>query len=623
MFEIVTIFILSIQPLYSQPPEIPMRDFFKNPEKAVFQLSPDGNYISFVAPYEHRMNIHIQKRGSVNVKRITSVTDRDIWTYLWKGNERILFLKDKGGDENYHIFATDLDGDSIKDLTPFDSVQVRIVDELKENDTDILIEMNKRLRQVFDVYRLNTLTGELKPTAENPGNITGWITDHDGNIRAALTTDGVNTRVLFRETTKDTFSIILTTTFKDKFQPLFFTFDNQNLFALSNIGRDKSAIVEFNPRTAKEIKVIYEHPEVDLGGMDYSRLRKVLTTINFTTWKFEIKILDKETEKIYAEFQKKFNGYNIYISAHNLNEDIFIVDIFNDKVTVQYFLYEKDKNRITLLADATPWLKEQDLADMKPISYTARDGLTIHGYLTLPKGEVQNNLPVIIYPHGGPWWRDDWQFRPDVQFLANRGYAVLQMNFRISTGYGKEFWMKGFKQWGRAMQDDITDGVRWLIDQGIADPKRIGIYGGSYGGYATLAGLAFTPDLYACGVDFVGVSNLFTFLNSLPPYWEPYRQMWYERIGDPKKDSAMLAAVSPVFHVDRIKAPLFVAQGANDPRVNINESNQIVDALRKRGVEVEYLVKENEGHGFGNEENLFDFYEKMEKFLDKHLKKRN
>jgi len=259
------------------------------------------------------------------------------------------------------------------------------------------------------------------------------------------------------------------------------------------------------------------------------------------------------------------------------------------------------------------------MAEMKAISYKTRDGLTIHGYLTVPKGMPPKNLPVVVNPHGGPWYRDSWTFNPEVQFLANRGYAVFQMNFRGSVGYGKAFWEASFKQWGKTMQDDITDGVNCLIKEGIADPKRIAIYGGSYGGYATLAGVTFTPDLYACAVDYVGVSNLFTFLKTIPPYWKPMLDMMYEMVGDPQKDSALLAASSPVFHVDKIKVPLMVAQGAKDPRVNIDESNQIVNALKQRGVEVEYLVKENEGHGFANEENRFDFYEAMEKFLAKHL----
>ena len=271
------------------------------------------------------------------------------------------------------------------------------------------------------------------------------------------------------------------------------------------------------------------------------------------------------------------------------------------------------------VADLRPWIDPAHMAEMKPISYTSRDGLTIHGYLTLPVGRTAKNLPVVINPHGGPWARDEWGFNPEVQLLANRGYAVLQMNFRGSTGYGRSFWEASFKQWGRTMQDDISDGVQWLIDQGIADPDRVAIYGASYGGYATLAGITFTPELYAAAVDYVGVSNMFTFMNTVPPYWEPFKKMMYEMVGDPVKDSVMLREVSPVFHVDRIQCPLFIAQGATDPRVNKDESDQVVEALRARGVEVQYMVKDNEGHGFRNEENRFEFYEAMDAFLDQHI----
>jgi dipeptidyl aminopeptidase/acylaminoacyl peptidase len=295
------------------------------------------------------------------------------------------------------------------------------------------------------------------------------------------------------------------------------------------------------------------------------------------------------------------------------------VRTFSDRSLGAYYFYDLKSKDFKKLADVSPWLNEQDMVPMKPIKYQSRDGLTINGYLTLPKGVAARNLPVVVNPHGGPWYRDTWGFNPEVQFLANRGYAVLQVNFRGSTGYGRKFWESSFKQWGKTMQDDITDGVQWLIKQGIADPKRIGIYGGSYGGYATLAGLVYTPDLYAVGVDYVGVSNLFTFLKSIPPYWKPYLEMLYEMIGNPEKEKDLLTAASPVFHSKNIKVPLLIAQGANDPRVNKAESDQMVEALKARGIEVPYIVKANEGHGFANEENRFEFYRAMEEFLGKHL----
>ncbi len=598
---------------------IPVRDFFKNPEKAYFQISPDGKYISFTQPYQSRMNIFVQARGSSEAKRATSITDRDIAEYFWKGNERLMYLKDFGGDENFHLFAATVDGSKETDLTPFAGVKVQVIDDLKDHDTDVIIGMNKRNKEIFDAYRLNVITGKVTMVAENPGNITRWMTDHDGRIRLAMTSDGVNTSILYRETEQDTFKTILTTNFKEDFSPLFFTFDNKQIYVSSNLGRDKSVIVRYDLANAKEVEVLYQDPDYDVAGLSYSRLRKVLTTVEYTTWKSVRKYLDKETETVYAGLEKKFPGYDVFLTFNNKNEDVFICRTMNDRTLGSYYLYEKAGNKLTKLADRNPWLNESDLAVMKPVSYKSRDGLTINGYLTLPLGKEPKNLPVIVNPHGGPWARDVWGFNPEVQFLANHGYAVFQMNFRGSTGYGRAFWEASFKQWGKTMQDDITDGVNWLIKEGIADPKRVAIYGASYGGYATLAGVVFTPDLYKCAVDYVGVANLFTFLRAIPPYWKPYLDMFYEMVGDPAKDSTLFVATSPVFHADKIKVPLLVAQGAKDPRVNVMQANQMVDELKKRGIEVEYMVKENEGHGFANEENRFEFYEAMEKFLAKHL----
>jgi dipeptidyl aminopeptidase/acylaminoacyl peptidase len=412
---------------------------------------------------------------------------------------------------------------------------------------------------------------------------------------------------------------VITTSFKETLTPVLFTFDNKNLYCISNLGRDKTAVVEFDPVTAKEVKVIYENPEADIVGLDYSKLRKVLTVAYYETDKLEKHFLDSAMQQIDDKIARQIPEYIFQITRMSKDETKMLAYVTSDRYFGGYYLYDQTADAFSKLADFKPWLKEENMAVMKPITYQSRDGLTIHGYLTLPKGVKAKNLPVVVNPHGGPWARDSWGFNPEVQFLANRGYAVLQMNFRGSTGYGRQFWESSFKQWGRTMQNDITDGVKWLISEGIADSNRIAIYGGSYGGYATLAGITLTPEIYACAVDYVGVANMFTFMQTIPPYWEPLRQMFYEMVGDPVKDSLLLAEVSPVNHVARIRCPLFVAQGANDPRVNINESNQIVDSLRNMGVTVEYMVKDNEGHGFYNQENQFDFYRAMETFLATHI----
>ena len=604
-----------------KPPLVALEDFFKNADKTGWQISPDGEYISYRSSYLGRMNVFVRRISDSAGIPVTFDSVRPIFQYQWKGN-RILYLQDVGGDENFQLFSVSIDGKDQKALTPFPKVRTMILNDLRYvpgKEKEVMIQMNKRDARYFDPYSINIESGELKELYKNDKNFESWYTDHNGVIRLATKTDGVNITLYHRATEADPFDSLLTTSYKEAFYPNLFTFDNKNIYVASNIGRDKTAIVEYDLAARKEIREIYSNPEYDVDGVNYSPKRKVLQSAFFTSWKNEQHFIDKEAEAEYTKMKDKFKGYEIAIYGNNNEEDKFIVWTGNDKLHSKFYFYDRKSGETKYLATGRPWLKEEDMATMKPIEYKSRDGLTIHGYLTLPKGVEAKNLPVIVNPHGGPWARDVWGFNNEVQFLANRGYAVLQMNFRGSTGYGKAFWLKGSKEWGKKMQDDITDGVNWLIKEGIADKKRVAIYGGSYGGYATLAGVAFTPDLYSCAVDYVGVSNMFTFMNTIPPYWEPFKKQMYELVGDPVKDSALLAEVSPALHVGNIKAPLFIAQGANDPRVNKAESDQVVEALKKRGVSVEYMVKNDEGHGFANENNRIDFYKAMEKFFDKHL----
>jgi dipeptidyl aminopeptidase/acylaminoacyl peptidase len=603
--------------------QIPLEDFFKNPEKSSYQISPDGSFYSFMAPYKNRMNIFIQKIGDSSVTQLTFEEARDIAGYFWPNNEQIVFLKDEAGDENFHLFGVNIDGSNSLSFTDFDDVRAQIIDDLPDQKDFVIIGLNKRNKQVFDPYRLNLKTGEISILAENPGNIQSWMFDHEGKLRVATAiVDGVNQSILYRESEEDEFKTIITTNFKEGFNPQFFTFDNKNIIGSSNLGRDKYAIVEFDPISAKEVKVLYANDDYDVNRVGYSRKRKVITTAYFESWKSERHYFDSTSKETFERIQKQLAGYEIGISGVNKDENIFILRTYSDKSLGAYYIYNSKDDKMEKIVEVSPWIDENEMSNQLPITYQSRDGLKINGYLTLPKGynmENAKNLPVVINPHGGPWARDSWGFNPEVQFLANRGYAVLQMNFRGSTGYGRKFFEASFKKWGREMQDDITDGTQWLIDKGIVDSSKIAIYGGSYGGYATLMGLVKEPQMYAAGVDYVGVSNMFTFMKTIPPYWEPMLEMMYEMVGDVEKDSVMLREVSPVFHVDKIKAPLFIAQGANDPRVNVDESDQMVKAMKEKGVEVEYLVKKDEGHGFRNEENRFEFYRAMEKFLNQQL----
>ena len=604
----------------SEPPLIPMEDFFKNPETASFSISPDGKKLAYTKPWNRRLNVFVRDIDSQKETQLTSATERDIAGFFWKGSDRIAYMQDTGGDENFHVYIVDISGGKPRELTPFPGVKTYVQDDLEEDPKHMLISMNKNNPEVFDVYRCDINTGDLSLIAENPGNITGWMTDHAGQLRVAYETDGVNQSLLYRSEEGQPFQKLLTTSFKDTFSPLFFSYDNKLLYVASNLSQDKTAIYGYDPEQRKTLSKIYSHPNVDVSRLLSSKKHKKITGVAYTTDKSYYYFFDKDRARLQKDLEAKFPGTYVVVTDMDDDESRIICATYSDKARGTYYLYDRKTDQIEKLAELAPWLKEKQMAAMKPIKYQSRDGLTIHGYLTRPLGvATSKRLPLVVIPHGGPSSRNGWGFNPEAQFLANRGAAVLQINFRGSTGYGKAFWKAGFKQWGKAMQNDITDGVLWLIKQGIVNKDRVAIYGGSYGGYAALAGATFTPDLYACAVSYVGPSNLFTLLASIPPYWEPLREMEYEMIGDPVKDKELLTDASPVFHADKIRIPLLVAQGANDPRVKKAESDQIVEAAKKNGADVVYMIKDNEGHGFHNEENRFDFYRAMEEFFQKHL----
>lgn len=606
--------------------QIPLEDFFRNSERTGYQLSPDGSYISYMAPYKDRLNVFVRRVNETDEHaiRITNETERSVAGYMWADNQRLLYMKDTAGDENYQLYGVHRDGSDDRAYTAFDGVRTSLIDDLEEQQGVVMIGMNKRNPEVFDPYRLNIETGELTLLAENPGNIQGWMTDHDGRLRVATAiVDGVNTQILYRDTEDEPFKPVLTTNFRDVVSFMEFTPDNKEVYAATNLHRDKTILVRMNPATCEELEVLYENERYDIASISYSRKRKKLLSVYCTGHKEPVRhYFDAEEEQLRQRIKAHFPNQRYGIADTDKAEKNYLIYVGGDRTRGSYWHYNALTDEAKKIADLAPWIKSDEMNAMHPVCYTTRDGLQIEAYLTLPDGltpDTAKQLPVVVNPHGGPWARDCWGYSSEVQFLSNRGYAVFQMNFRGSTGYGRHFLEASYKQWGLKMQDDITDGVKWLIEQGIANPNRIAIYGGSYGGYATLAGLTFTPDLYACGIDYVGVSNLFTFMQTIPPYWRPMLEMMYEQVGHPEHDADQLAATSPALHADKIKVPLFVAQGANDPRVNKAESDQMVEALRQRGVVVEYMVKDNEGHGFHNQENRFDFYRAMERFLKAHL----
>ena len=623
---------------------IPLEDFFRKPERAMVRLSPDGRRIAWLEPVTltnaasaevRRMNLFVAELGDTaegfepgSAVQRTAIAERDVAGYFFADADHLIYAMDQGGDENWHLWVVGAEAGEPRDLTPFEGVQCSIVDDLEDEPGEVLFQMNQRDPERFDVYRLDITTGEMEVVAENPGNVQSWITDHDGYLRLATTTDGVNTSLLYRATELNEFRVIGTYDFKESVTPIGFTFDNQSLWVASNVGRERTAIFEMDPDAGKLGELIFEHDEVDVAHLLRSKKRRVTCGVAYEVDVLHREFWDARRAALQTYLDERLPDAVNNLTSFDRGEERYVVHSASDRTVGSYYLLDAPfdpKNEggtigftLTHLFDLAPWLDADALCEMRPIRYTARDGREIPGYLTLPK-DASGPVPLVVHPHGGPWVRDSWGFRPEIQFLANRGFAVLQMNYRGSTGYGRDHWQSAFGEWGLAMQDDVTDGAKWAIAQGIADPERVAIYGGSYGGYATLSGITKTPELYRCAVDYVGVSNLFTWIEAFPPYWRPFLEMVYEMVGHPERDKERFEATSPIFHIDKIQCPLFVAQGANDPRVRQEESEQIVAALREKNIPVEYLLKEDEGHGFQNEENRFEFYRAMEAFFAKHL----
>jgi len=597
--------------------------FFQSRPKTDFKISPDGRHIAYSGTRDNRHGIFIRKIGQTPDLRLLD-SESDFNSFFWGNNDCLLYLQDNHGDENYKLYRINIHNREIKCLTNFENVQTNLLDNPRTLDGYILITMNQRDAKLFDPYRLNVMTGELTLLYKNPGNWHGWMADNAGVIRFAR-----SNVLLYRKDDKSEFREVLTLGSDDVFDPKCFTPGNNHVYAYSNIGRDKTAIVEFDPDEGKEVKVLFASPDYDAFGDDERDLftcsqgAHELLYARYTAEKRELKFFDEKLGDTYQWLKKRIgSGYEINFASHADDFTRFIIHVSSDRLEGIYYYYDSQSGDLVELANDSPWFDEKEMAEMNPIRFRARDGLMIHGYLTLPKGLKPQGLPLVVNPHAGPQWRNSWIFDLRTQFLANRGYAVLQVNFRGSTGYGKAFLRAGFKQWGLKIQDDITDGLNWLIEQGIADKNRVAIFGWSFGGYAALAGVTFTPELYACGIDLWGISNYFSWYRSFPPYWESALGQINERWGDIIKDSVQMYQTSPVFHIDRIKAPLLIFQGANDVRVKRGQSDEMVEALRKNNKEVEYVLIEKAGHGITDEQQQILHMKKIEEFLARHMNNR-
>ncbi|ACY15703.1 alpha/beta fold hydrolase [Haliangium ochraceum] len=609
--------------------------FFGDPLITASQISPDGRFIAFIKPYRGVRNLWVVATGEdFDSARPLSANERALDGYFWScDGQHLLFVKDSGGDENYHVYAVAPEAEAeaetgvpaARDLTDIEGVRAIILDVPKNHPGALIVGLNDRDPSLHDVYRVDIATGERTLVYENRAGAFAIGFDSDGGLRLAMRQLPDGSQELLR-VDGDTLTPIYHTKVEETATPLHVLGDGSRAYISTNRGDDVDLqrLMLLDLATG-ETELVEEDPEaeVDLGGAIFHPQTEELLATYYVGDYERIYAADDAVAADLAFLREELPRGTLAISSTTLDLSTWLVTVSSDVDPGSVYVYQRAARSVELLYRSRPDLPSEHLAEMQPVRYRARDGLAIPGYLTLPRGVEAKGLPVVIHPHGGPWARDVWGYDPYAQFLANRGYAVLQPNFRSSTGYGKAFLHAGDRSFGTgAMQHDISDGVQWLIDEGIADPERVCIFGGSYGGYATLAGVTFTPDLYTCGVPYVAPSNLITLIESFPAYWRPFMQgTWYARVGDPaiEADRADLLARSPLAFVDRIEVPLLVVHGANDPRVKQHESDQLVVALREKGHEVEYIVAPDEGHGFRGSENRLALAVALERFLGKHL----
>lgn len=601
---------------------IPREVLFGNPERSSVKISPDGTMLAFRAPVDGVMNAWVQPLEGGEPRALTSYTDRPIGSLGWAWNgEQLLFSKDEGGDENFHVFSVDVDDAEVRDLTPVDGARAGIADTSRDHPDEIMVNMNDENPQYMNVYRVNTRTGERSLVERNDGYL-GYILDDDWVVRGrvAMNQDGDLVNEL-RDSGSDEWYEFMTIPSGEMMTTTIsgFSKDGSKLYGASSIGRDKAALVWWEPRKggAASPHVVFESDKADVSGgvANPDTYEPEAVTVNYL--RPEWHVLDESIAADIAALQKLDQG-DFGVSSRSKDNTKWIVAYNRDNGPPRFWLWDRPSQQGTFLFTTWPALEGAPLATMKGVEIQTRDGLTMPSYLTVPQGSSGKNLPMVLFVHGGPWARDSWGYNPYHQWLANRGYAVLSPNFRGSTGFGKEFVNAGDREWYGKMQDDLNDAVAWAVEQGIADPKRIAIMGGSYGGYATLAGLTRDPELFACGVDIVGPSHVATLIKSVPPYWKPMMKMFENRVGS-LEEPAFLDAVSPLTHVEYINKPLLIGQGANDPRVKIAESDQIVVAMNKRALPVTYVVFPDEGHGFHNPTNSMAFNAVIEEFLAKHI----
>jgi dipeptidyl aminopeptidase/acylaminoacyl peptidase len=601
------------------PDLIPREVLFGNPERTMPRLSPDGKLLAYLAPHEGVMNVWVRTVGRQDDRAVTRDRKRGIRFYQWQYDSRhILYFQDLDGDENFHVYQTRLEGEITRDLTPFQGIRAQEFFLDQKYPEQALVGLNLRDRRLFDIHRLDLRTGAVELDTQNPGDVSGWTTDNSFRVRIAqVTTPDGGTEIRQRDGPQSPWRTLLKWGPDESFGGVpGFAPDNKSVYVISSVEANTSRLLRLAPGGKPE--VLAEDRQFDLGGWMRHPATRRLEAVRFIRERSEWQVLDPSVEADFEALAKVRDG-DFSVVSRDLADKAWLVSYMVDDGPVVFYTFDRASRKATLLFTERPVLEKYQLAKMRPVSFSARDGMKLFGYLTLPVGVEPKTSPMVLLVHGGPWGRDVWGNNSLVQWLANRGYGVLQVNFRGSAGYGKDYLNAGDKEWGAKMHDDLIDAKRWALQNGYADPRKVAIMGGSYGGYATLAGLAFTPEEFACGVDIVGPSNLVTLLSTIPPYWVPMKAMFTKRVGSLETEEDFLRSRSPLFKASQITKPLLIGQGANDPRVKQAESDQIVKAMRDNGKPVEYLVFPDEGHGFARPENRLRFYAAAEAFLARYL----
>lgn len=603
--------------------------FFKNPDFSGMQLSPSGKYLATLAPIAGQRNIVVlETRNLENARPMTGLRSQDVAGFFWASDDVIVFTMDKDGREDFGLYSVDLrtKRPRIKTLIEPSVTQsgvrfATVVSTLPDDPDHIIVQWNEKYVKFFGLYKVNVHGGRPELLTGKMTDVTNWFVDHDGEPRGAVKIDGLNGEFLYRGADDEDFRKLREFSLLDEtISPLAFDFDNKTMYVASNIGRDKAAVYTYDPEADELGEMLFEHDEVDVTGLIMSRERKALLGFSYFDDYPQRHFIDDAERRIFERLEVTFPGKSVSIVSTTRDEKLNILLVGNDRDPGSYYLYDREAGTVQFLVSRMRWIDPEQMSPMQPIAFTARDGMDIRGYVTIPKARQEGEkVPLIVNPHGGPFGvRDFWGFNPEHQFFASRGYAVVQVNYRGSGGYGRSFEQAGYGKWAQEMQNDVSDAVTYLVEEGIADPERVCIYGASYGGYATMAGLVFTPELYRCGINYVGVTDVALLFDSMPKSWEPLKEFMKVQIGDPE-DEAFMDSISPISHVENIDDPLLIVHGEKDPRVVIEHATKLRRELKRHEKSYEWLVKGNEGHGFSKEKNRLELYKTVDAFLATNL----